>query len=435
MTPGARLAAATEILGAIEAAWRSGGAAADSIVEGYFRKRRYAGSHDRRWIIAEVYAALRERGLRLWRLAAEGLEATAERQVLLGLLCAGDIDPAWFGGPHSLPSPSGEELAALRRAAQREGAPPAARHNVPDWLFDRLATRFGAALEREMAALAARAPLDLRVNTARIGRRRVLEQLADSGLKAQPTPWSPLGIRIEESRNIKGHALFQKGLVELQDESSQLATLLCGVRPGEQVADLCAGAGGKTLALSALMQGRGQIFAFDTDRRRLSALRTRARRADVRNLQAHPLAADADLRMAQLEAHRGHFDLVVVDAPCSGSGTWRRNPDLRWRFAPDDLARIAARQRALVAEAMTLARPQGRVAYMTCSLLTEENEAVVEEALANHAGWRLVDFREAWAETIGGEAPESAAGPPATLQLTPARHGCDGFFFALMARG
>ncbi|MFQ5347259.1 MAG: RsmB/NOP family class I SAM-dependent RNA methyltransferase, partial [Rhodothalassiaceae bacterium] len=334
----------------------------------------------------------------------------------------------------ALPPPAGEALAALRRAAQREGAPPAARHNVPDWLFDRLATRFGAALEREMAALAGRAPLDLRVNTARIGRRRVLERLADAGLEALPAPWSPLGVRMEESRDIRGCKLFQKGLVEIQDESSQLATLLCGVRPGEQLADLCAGAGGKTLALGAMMQGRGQIFAFDTDRRRLSALRKRARRADVRNLQVHPLAGDPEIRAAQLEVQRGRFDLVVVDAPCSGSGTWRRNPDLRWRFAADDLARFAERQKALVAEAIALARPQGRVAYMTCSLLAEENEAVVEKTLATHRGWRLVDFRTAWAAAIGGEAPESAAELPATLQLTPARHGCDGFFLALLAR-
>ncbi len=434
MTPAARLAAAIELLGSIEDTFGRGGPAADVLVERYFKQRRYAGSHDRRWIIGQVYAVLRTRGMLVWRLRTVGLAPTARWEVLLHLAGEGALEAPWFEGPYAVPAPAPEERAALVRAAALETRPDWARHNVPEWLESRLAARFGAGLDEEMAALSGRAPTDLRVNCAGISRAAALAALAEAGVAARPTPWSPIGIRLEESRNIKGLPLVRKGMLEVQDEASQIACLIAGAEPGEQVADLCAGGGGKTLALSDMMAGRGQIFAMDHDRRRLGALKARAARAGMRNLQIHRLSRGEEKRAHQLTRFAAAFDLVVVDAPCSGSGTWRRNPELRWRADARKLEDHAAAQRTLLDEGMALTKPGGRLAYMTCSLLGEENDAVIASALEAHDDWHLADVRP-YLERAGlGHLPPSAAGPEAMLQLTPARHGCDGFFITILRR-
>ncbi len=435
MTPAARLAAAIELLEAIEDTFGRGGPAADVLVERYFKQRRYAGSHDRRWIIEQVYAVLRTRGMLVWRLGSVGLAPMARWELLLHLVGKGGLEARWFEGPYAVPEPAPEERAALVRAAALDEAPDWARHNVPEWLAARLGGRFGARIDEEMAALGERAPTDLRVNRAKVNREAALEALAEAGIAARPTPWSPLGIRLEDARNIKALDLFRKGALEVQDEASQIACLIAGAGPGEQVAELCAGAGGKTLALSGMMAGRGQIFAMDHDRRRLDALKARAARAAVRNLQIHRLSRGAEKRAHQLARFAASFDLVVIDAPCSGSGTWRRNPELRWRVNADRLADYAIAQKALLHEGMALAKAGGRLAYMTCSLLGEENDAVVATVLAERDDWRIEDIRPHLERAGLGHLPPSAAGPEETLQLSPARHGCDGFFIAILRKG
>ena len=434
MTPAARLAAAVELLGAIEDTFAHGGPAADVLVERYFKQRRYAGSHDRRWIIEQVYGVLRARGMLVWRLAAAGLAPVARWELLLHLAEEGALEALWFEGPYAVPEPAPEEHAALVRAAALETPPDWARHNVPEWLETRLAARFGAGLEEEMAALAGRAPTDLRVNGARISRDAALAALAEAGIEARPTPWSPLGIRLENGHHLRELPLMRDGALEVQDEASQIACLITGAEPGEQVAELCAGAGGKTLALSDMMAGRGQIFAMDHDKRRLDALKTRAARAGVRNLQIHRLSRGEGKRAHQLARSAASFDLVVVDAPCSGSGTWRRNPELRWRIDADKLAQTVATQERLVAEGMALVKPGGRLAYMTCSVLAEENEAVVTALLDAHPEWEAADVGEALTAAGIDDFPPGVAGPCDMLQLTPARHGCDGFFVALLRK-
>ena len=435
MTPAARLAAAIELLDAIEDTFVRGGPAADVLVERYFKQRRYAGSHDRRWIIEQVYAVLRTRGMLVWRLRTVKLPAEARWELLLHLAAEGALEARWFEGPYAVPEPAPGEHAALVRAAALDEAPDWARHNAPEWLAARLASRFGARTDEEMAALGERAPTDLRVNRARVSREAALEALVEAGIAARPTPWSPVGIRLEEARNIKGLSLVRNGALEIQDEASQIACLITGAEPREQVAELCAGAGGKTLALSDMMAGRGQIFAMDHDRRRLDALKARAARAAVRNLQIHRLSRGAEKRAHQLARLTGAFDLVVVDAPCSGSGTWRRNPELRWRVDADKLADYAIAQKALLHEGMALAKAGGRLAYMTCSLLGDENDAVVTAVLAERDDWCIEDIRPHLERAGLGHLPPSAAGPEETLQLSPARHGCDGFFITILRKG
>lgn len=391
MTPAARAQAAIEILDQVVGAARDNGPAADTIIARYFRDRRYAGSKDRRAVRELAYAAIRRAGERPVSGRAAMLGLAEDQPELLAL---------FDGSPHG-PAPivAGEVVAA---------AGPA-----PAWLVDRLSHLDAADRQVQMG----RAPLDLRVNRLKAQREDVLAAFPD----AVPTPFSADGIRFAEPVAIEGHPLFLDGAIEVQDEGSQLIAQACGVQTGMTVIDLCAGAGGKSLALAASMENHGRIIACDTDRGRLSRLQPRAERAGSTIIETRLLNPGREAEM--LADVMASADVVLVDAPCSGTGTWRRNPEARWRLTPDRLTRVEELQARLLALASELVRPNGRLVYAVCSLLREEGEMQISQFLSAHAGWQA-------------DALPFAAGVAAGdgRRLTPAHDGTDGFFVAGLKR-
>ena len=434
MTPGARIAAAIELLSAIDDDPRP----ADRVVGAYFRTRRYMGSKDRRAVAGLTYAVLRRRARLDWWLARVASEVSGARaRVLAALALAegkGGADiAAFFDGAGYNPTPlSAEEnrlLAALDgQALDHPDQPPWVRGELPEWLLPAFEEAFGEALAEELAALAAEAPLDLRVNSLKADRAGAIAALAEDGLAAQPTTLSPLGLRLPGRRALPTVRAFKEGLVEVQDESSQVAALLTDARPGMTVADYCAGAGGKTLALAAAMGNEGRIVALDPDAGRLGRAERRIARAGVEIVELHALESDDDRRLVELT---GACDRVLVDTPCSGSGAWRRNPEARWRLEPDMLADYCELQAELLNAAASLVAPGGRLIYATCSLIPAENGRRVARFLEGRSDFAPIPVAEVWAATLGGACP---AGREA-LQLTPACHGTDGFFLAILERG
>ncbi|HEX8527134.1 RsmB/NOP family class I SAM-dependent RNA methyltransferase [Allosphingosinicella sp.] len=388
MTPSARVQAAIELLDSIVEAARTSGPAADTIIARFFKTRRYAGSGDRRAIRELAYAAIRRCGERPDCGRAAMLGLGADRPELLGL----------FGGGAHGPAPLLEQETA---------SPPSA---VPRWLADRFDPLVTGA---ELDALRGRAPLDLRVNSLRGGIAEAQAQFPG----ALPTPLSPLGLRLPEDSQIMDSPAFRSGLVEVQDEGSQLIALGCGVRPDMTIVDLCAGAGGKTLALAAEMNDRGLIVAADTDRDRLRRMEPRLERSGASIVR--PRLLDPGREAEQLAELNGQADLVLVDAPCSGTGTWRRNPEARWRLTPERLERLVELQARLLDLAAGLAKPGGRMVYAVCSLLAEEGRGQAEALAERHSG-------------LVPETLPIAAGRPAGsgLILAPGHDGTDGFFIA-----
>ncbi|HJU30187.1 MAG TPA: RsmB/NOP family class I SAM-dependent RNA methyltransferase, partial [Hyphomicrobiaceae bacterium] len=313
-------------------------------------------------------------------------------------------------------------------------APAAVRGDYPDWLEPSFARAFGEAAGEEGAALARRAPVDLRVNTLKADRDKVLKALA----RFAPivTPFSPVGVRLPapdgpgRQPNVEAEIGHGRGWYEVQDEGSQLAALMAAAAPREQVLDICAGAGGKTLAFAAAMRNTGQIYAYDEDATRLRPILERLKRAGARNVQVLPAGDEA-----ALAALGPRFDLVFIDAPCTGSGAWRRRPDAKWRLKPANLAQREEEQARLLETGAALVKPGGRLVYATCSVLPQENGDRVAAFLANHSGFETLPWRESWARGVSGDPPPpSADGSDATLLLTPARHGTDGFFIATLLR-
>jgi 16S rRNA (cytosine967-C5)-methyltransferase len=295
---------------------------------------------------------------------------------------------------------------------------------VPDWVLPSLVARFADDTEAEMTAMLAPAPLDLRANALKGTREGALAALEAEGITAEPMRFSPWGMRVDGRRAVTTGPAFQSGLIEIQDEGSQLVAVLTEAAPGMRVVDWCAGAGGKTLAIAAMMDNRGQITACDVSEKRLEGAVRRLRRAGVHNVERH-LVVPGD-KWAKRRA--GAFDRVLVDAPCTGTGTWRRNPEARYRLEPRDLAELVPKQAAILDDAARLARPGGRLIYATCSVLPEENEAQIDAFLARTPGWAVVPLATVWP---GGAPP--CQGP--YLRLTPLRHGTDGFFGAVLQRG
>jgi 16S rRNA (cytosine967-C5)-methyltransferase len=435
VTPGARIAAAIDILASTEGGERP----ADDIAAEYFRRRRYIGAKDRQQVSAHVYGVLRHRAVIDWWIARAGdgnvVPDGRSRMIAALALIDGrrvdDIDAA-FDGDRFRPAPlSPPETRLARGLAGRSlthpEMPRAVQCDIPDWLEPLLARVYGRRLEDEMAALNGAAPLDLRVNALKGDREMARRALAAEHIAAASTPWSPLGLRLKHRAPLAGTAAFKEGLVEVQDEGSQLAALLVDARPGMRVVDFCAGAGGKTLALAAQMHNRGKLVACDTADWRLERAATRLRRAGVSNVERRVLTSERD---PWVKHHAGSFDRVLVDAPCLGIGSWRRNPDGKWRAKPQDLSELVVRQRDILASAARLVKPGGRLVYVTCSLLREENEAQAEIFLADHPDFTLYPTARAWQETVGGPCP----GGDDYLRLTPARHGTDGFFVAQFER-
>ncbi len=435
MTPGAQVAAAIEILTEIEAGTRP----ADDAAAGYFRRRRYIGAKDRAQIAGHVYAVLRHRAALDWwigRLGRGMVEIAARGRVLAGLVLAEGWRPetvmSCCDGDRFRPAKLSAAEAVLvdrlgNRSLRHPEMPRAAANDVPEWLEPYLERVFGNSLEREMAALNAPAPIDLRVNLLKTDRDRARRALAAEGVEAEPTRWSPVGLRLAERAPLSGLDAFKGGLFDVQDEGSQIAALIAGARPGMRVVDFCAGAGGKTLALAAGMANRGTLVACDVSARRLERAARRLRRAGVDNVERRVLASERD---KWVKRHARSFDRVFVDVPCLGTGTWRRNPDAKWRSRPEALAELALRQQQILRSAARLVRPGGRLVYATCSLLREEDAAQAEAFLAATSDFALLPAARAWQETIGGVSP----GGEDYLFLTPARHGTDGFFVALFER-
>ncbi|MBX3562026.1 MAG: RsmB/NOP family class I SAM-dependent RNA methyltransferase [Sphingomonas sp.] len=388
MTPAARAQAAIELLDEIVIAAREGGAAADTLVQRYFKTRRYAGSKDRRAVRDLVYRAIRRAGDR----------PESGRAALLGFAAVEpDLLTVFDGSPHG-PAPV------------REGEAAAPASVVPAWLAGRFDPALGAG---ELPALLERATLDLRVNRLRGTREEALAAMPE----AEPTPHSPLGLRLPEGFQVEQSESWASGLVEVQDEGSQLLCLVCDVRLGMTVIDLCAGAGGKTLALAAEMAGEGRLVASDTDRARLSRMAPRLARAGVGIVETRLL--DPGRESAAFADLAGAADLVLIDAPCSGSGTWRRNPETRWRLTPERLERLVALQAHLLDIGAELVRPGGHLVYAVCSLLTEEGR---DQAA------KFEMRRSAFVRDLGPMNAGRAAG--AGHLLSPAADGTDGFFVA-----
>lgn len=385
MTPAARLEAAAEILDEVIVSARDDGPPADSIVSRYFKHRRYAGSKDRRAVRELVFRAIRRSADRPSNGRAAILGLAREDPDLLEL----------FGQPRAPQSIKADEPAATAGL-------------VPDWLKDELAN---LVTEKEWASLLERAPLDLRVNVAKTAREDILGEFPG----AMPTPLSPWGLRLPPDIRIDDHPCFRQGQFEVQDEGSQLIALACESANGEAIVDLCAGAGGKSLALAAAAPG-ANILATDSNRARLSKLAPRAERAGA-TIESRLLNPPGELE--DFADWRAKADLVLIDAPCSGSGTWRRNPEGRWRLTPERLDRVVAVQERLLEIGAELVRPGGRLVYAVCSLLSREGAGQIEHFLATHSSWI-------------SEAPSIVAGRSegAGRLLTPAHDGTDGFFVA-----
>jgi 16S rRNA (cytosine967-C5)-methyltransferase len=422
MTPAGQLAAAIDLLAEIEADARP----ADAVANSFFRNRRFIGAGDRREVSTLVWGVLRARRHLGWWLERFGATSTPRLLLAAQALFAGTPLPkiamAFTAGRYG-PSPLSEaEASILEKFAghtlQHPHMPAAVTFEVPDWILPLLQAQFGDTLDVEMAALAVPAPLDLRVNTLATTREAAIAALARENLAAVSTRYSPWGLRLPGRQSITQGAAFRAGLVEIQDEGSQLIAWLVGAQPGMRVADFCAGAGGKTLAIAATMQNKGHIVACDVSAPRLEGAIKRLRRAGVHNAESHLLIPGE--KWAKRQA--GNFDRVLVDAPCTGTGTWRRNPDARLRLKASDLAEILPKQAMILDQAQKLVKPGGRLIYATCSLLNDENIRQVEAFLS-----RTPMFRR-----VAVDLPAGLTGPD--LRLSPAVHGTDGFYAAVLER-
>ena len=398
------------------------------------RAHRFAGSGDRAQIGNIVYDVLRKRQSLAARMGDDLPRALVIATAPATLsIPPDDVIALADGSRHALSPLSQEEISGLRTSEPDSNAPSHVYADVPEWLMPSLTRAFGERAVAESKSLAERAPLDLRVNLLKADQEKVLKALEHTG--AAPTPLSPVGIRIPAAAgsrrlpNVEAEASHGKGWFEVQDEGSQIAALLARANPREQVLDLCAGAGGKTLALGARMQNTGQLYAYDRDKSQLRPIFERLKRAGVRNVQVMDAGDEA-----ALDALAGRFDLVLADAPCTGVGTWRRRPDIKWRVKPENLQARITEQRAVLERAAIMVRPGGRLVYVTCSLLPEENTDQVAWFLNDNPEFALAPYRDAWQEAIQAPVPHSADGDETTLLLTPACHGTDGFFVALMER-
>src|SRR6266851_4029777 len=392
MTPGAQVAAAIDILTVID----TGDRPADDAAADYFRRRRYIGAKDRAHIAGHVYAVLRHRAALDWWIDKYRVDVGPRSRVLAALVLIEGWRPeaivACCDGDRFRPARLSEAEERLvrgltARTLRHPEMPRAVANDLPEWLEPYLERVFGKGLEVEMAALNAPAPTDLRVNLLKTDRETARRSLAAEGVAADPTPLSPIGLRLRERVPLGNLAAFKEGLVEVQDEGSQIAALLADARPGMRVVDFCAGAGGKTLALAAGMANRGKLVACEVSLRRLERSARRLRRAGVSNVERRALTGERD---KWVKRHAGGFDRVFVDVPCLGTGTWRRNPDAKWRSTQQDLAELVIRQQQILVSAARLVRAGGRLVYATCSLLREEDEAQAEAFLAAEPEFTVV---------------------------------------------
>ncbi len=418
MHPHSLLELATELLRSV----LKFDAPADGLVSMFFRKHAKLGARERHTLAETLYTLLRQR-LLFQHLAQSGNGPLERRLAIL----------AWQGNAGFLRGAlTPPEVAWLDQvtAIDRASLPEKLRHNLPDWLANPLKEALGDEFWPLVEELARPAPLDLRVNTMKAKREDVQRALAEAGIEATPTPHSPWGLRIDGKPALNKLALFTDGHVEVQDEGSQLLALLTDAKRGEMVVDFCAGAGGKTLALGAAMRNTGRLYAFDVSGHRLESLKPRLARSGLSNVHPAQIAHERDDRVKRLA---GKIDRVLVDAPCSGLGTLRRNPDLKWRQSPQALVELQAKQKAILASAARLLKPGGRLVYATCSLLAVENEAVADAFTAEQRGhFDPQPVHELLQSAHVAAAEALVAGPH--LRLWPHRHRTDGFFAAVWTK-
>ncbi|MBE7421269.1 MAG: RsmB/NOP family class I SAM-dependent RNA methyltransferase [Zoogloeaceae bacterium] len=393
---------------------------ADAVLSKYFRDHRELGQRDRGFVAETAYAVLRRRR---WLEKLLGAEASPRRLVLAALVKLSGVSQRQL-----------EEALKereLKWVADLKGRQPgelslAEQADFPDWLAERLLAHMEAGELLKLAqGLNQPAPLDLRVNPLKTGREDVLARLAGEGIAAEAGRLSPLAIRLKAKPALQQHPLYLDGTIEVQDEGSQLLGYLLAPKRGEMVADFCAGAGGKTLLLGALMRSTGRLYAFDVSDKRLARLKERVARAGLSNVHPVAIANENDLRVKRLA---GKLDRVLVDAPCSGLGTLRRNPDLKWRQTPEGVAELVRKQRDILQGAARLVKPGGRLVYATCSILPEENEAIVAAFLAAHPEFKQMSAQD----ILGKQGIALECGE--TLRLMPHTHGTDGFFAAVLER-
>ncbi len=392
---------------------------ADSVLHDFFREHRSLGGRDRAFVADSVYGVLRRK-----RTADHLAPDAAPRHLLLAYLAR--VCGASVRELAGATNPNEQSWLAQVKAAPLDGLSLAARAELPDWAAERLGRQHDeAALIALARGLNEPAPMDLRVNMLKTDREAVRRELAESGIEAAPTPYSPAGLRVRERPALNRHRLFLEGEIEVQDEGSQILCHLVAPRRQELVVDFCAGAGGKSLMLGAMMHSQGRLYAFDISTARLNRLKPRLKRSGLSNLFPHSIDSENDIRVKRLA---GKIDRVLVDAPCSGLGTLRRNPDLKWRQSPRSVEELKAKQAAILRAAARLVKPGGRLIYATCSLLAEENEEIVGVFLKERAEFRQLDCA-----TILREARIPLDTGP-FLRLFPHVHGTDGFFATAMER-
>lgn len=422
-----RLAAAIEVLSDVETRHRP----VSEALKAWGINNRFAGAGDRAAIGNLVYDALRRRASHA---AAMGSDSPRALVLAVAMRDWGEtpdgLAAAFEGDSHAPDALTPEEIAGA--TADLSEAPPAARADMPEWLVPSLERAFGDDWIAEGAAMTGRPSLDLRANALRASPEKVMKSLAR--FSPQPTTIAPFGVtmpagpRDARTPNVTTDEGYQKGWFEVQDQGSQIVAMLAGAREGEQVLDLCAGAGGKTLALAATMGNKGQIFAYDTDRSRLAPIYDRLKRNIVRNAQVR---APQDGALDDLV---GKMDRVVVDAPCTGTGTWRRRPDTKWKLTPELLAVRQSEQAALLVEAARYLKPGGTLVYITCSILPEENDDQIAAFLVASPGFETIDMATAWRQTLITDLPEGLATPGGGICLTPHRTRTDGFYCHLLRK-
>lgn len=432
MTPSAHLQAAIDALQQVLAFTSP----ADAALKQYMKNRRYIGAKDRSEITRRVYHVLRHKGSLSWWITQNGGTPTPRALSLMSLrfeknMPASSIGELCDGGDYAPANLTANEIRILEAT---EGKPLAQaampdwdRMNYPRWMDAHVKEAFGDNAEAEMSALHREATTDIRVNTLHADREAMLKELQKAGIGCEPTLYSPIALRLSARLPLHTLPVFKQGWFEIQDEASQLAALLAGAKPGQKVMDLCAGAGGKSLALAACMKNEGRLLALDTSEPRITECKLRMRRAGVHNGQTKLIASESD---DFLKRHRDSADIVLLDVPCTGTGTWRRNPDLIWRYGENNLKQLLEVQQRIFTAGAKLVKPGGRLAYLTCSFLKCENEDQVSTFLNAHPNFEMIPVATLWSEALGTPCPISQ---PA-LRLSPSTNHCDGFFGCYLQR-
>lgn len=436
MLNAARIQAATELLDECESSWaKPRPLPADIIINRYFKERRFIGSKDRGAIAGLVYYVIRNRATLSWWIEKQSIARTGRTLIIAEQMLHAhrklvDIHNIMNGDRFSPAKLSPEEITLARALEGKEllhaDMPAHARYNYPAWMETELHISLGDGWQAELDALNSEAPVDLRTNSLLTTRDDLIAALRKEQYHVEPTPHSPVGVRMHTRAPVFTSECFKRGWFEMQDEGSQLAALLAPVQPGDKVIDFCAGAGGKTLALAAQMQNKGRLLAWDTSEKRLDQMKPRLARAKVDNVQRHVLESEND---PFLKRHKESADCVIIDAPCSGSGTWRRNPDLKWRFTENDLAEIHAIQKRILESASRLVKRDGFLLYITCSLLQSENDKAIAAFLTQEKKFAVADPEKIWSKF-----PSPPTRRDCNLRLTPHKDGTDGFFATLLQR-